>query len=323
MLNLAGALSRETTALDIAAQTDLVREYAASIGALKAGAPEVSVGLPVTFGNCVGQLYPAEGPVAVLMLGAIGYEEMCVRTTWRALAERLQANDVPCLRFDYPGVGDSPDAAEPAEGLADWLESIRAAARFLRWATGRERIAIVGQGLGGALAARIARELEPVEATVFMAPVTSGRIYLRELSLWARVLTDRIGITPDPDDAGGYAVAGISLDSGRAAAIKAIDLSKLDLAPSPKALVVGRVNHGGDERLGERLASLGVATERVPYEVLDAVAEWVAALGADLPNGSFLPRRAAPIVVAPAPTQGVGFRERPIRFGPEDRKSVV
>ncbi len=334
MLNLAGAMARGTGDLGVAEQVELVRGYAASIGAATTQ-PDAHVGVPVTFGNCIGQLYPADGPVAVLMLGAIGYEEMCVRTTWRTLAERLQAKGSPCLRFDYPGVGDSPETSG-AEGLEDWLESIRAAARFLRWATGRERIVVVGQGFGGALAALSARDLGPVEATVFMAPVTSGRIYLRELSLWARMLTDRIGITPDPDDAGGHAVAGIALDASRAAAVKTIDLTKLDAAPAARALMVARVNHGGDERFAAHLATLGCETEALPYEgyeilatdptqaeppyaVLNAVADWIGALDIEAGSGSFLPRRAAPIVAAPAPVQGEGYRERPIRFGPEGR----
>ncbi|WP_020180167.1 alpha/beta hydrolase [Methylopila sp. M107] len=331
MLNLVGAPAEGPEDFEAAVARELGELRASGLSS-----PSISHGQPVTFSGCIGQLYPAEGPVAVLMLGAIGYEEMCVRTTWRTLAERIQARGAPCLRFDYPGVGDSLDPATPSEGIDDWFEAVRQAARYLRWATGRDRIVIVGQGVGGALAGLTAQELGHVEATVFMAPVTSGRTYLRELSLWARMLTDRIGITPDPDDAGGHAVAGIALEPGRAAAIKAFDLSKLDAAPAPKALVVGRVNHGGDERLAERLSALGVATESLPYAgyeilatdptqaqppylVIDAVAEWIAGLGADVPTGSFLPRRAAPLVAAPAPTRGDGFRERPLRFGPDDR----
>lgn len=311
----------------------------ARLAAFRPDAPATAaslVGTPVTFANCVGLLYPGDGPLAVLMLGAIGYEEMCVRTTWRTLAETISAAGAPCLRFDYPGVGDSIAPEGEPENLDDWFEATRAAARFLRWATGCDRIVVVGQGIGGAIAARVARELEPVEATVFMAPVVSGKTYLRELSLWARMVTERIGIPPDPDDVGGHAVAGLVLEAGRASAIRTIDLAKLEQAPSAKALVVARVNHGGDERFVERLAALGVETAKLDYDgyeilatdptqatppthVLDAVAGWIAERAREVPVGSFLPRRAEPLVVAAAPTHGDGFRERPVRFGPGDR----
>lgn len=334
MLNVAEAIAERTAS---PAVDEPVRARLAVVSpATTEAAPPPPLGAPVTFGRTGGQLYPGGGSIAVLMLGAIGYEEMCVRTTWRTLAEHISAAGVACLRFDYPGVGDALDPATPPEGLEDWRETVRAAARYLRHATGREKIAIVGQGLGGALAAEMAEDLGPVEATVFMAPVTSGKLYLRELSLWARMLTDRIGISPDPDDASGHAVAGLALDPMRAAAIRPIDLASLATAPSPRALVVGRVNHGGDERLADRLAALGATVERVAYQgyellatdptqarpplpVIEAVAGWIAALDHETSGAALLTRRTAPFIAAASALQGDGFRELPVRFGDDGR----
>lgn len=288
-------------------------------------------GRPVVFGATMGLLYPGSGALAVLMVGAVGYEELCLRTTWRALAEAVSAAGLPCLRFDLPGVGDAlkPDAPE---GIEDWRLAVIEAARVLKAETGCERIALVGHGMGASLAALAAPEIEAVEAAVFMAPVTSGRIYLRELSLWGAMLVDRIGIGHDPDHAGGATVGGIAIEPGRLATIKALDLSALGIAPAPRALVVARDNHGGDERFAARLEALGVAVERLPYEgheiiasdptqarppegVIARVAGWLSALAPE--RGA--PAEARPFAAATPVLVGQGFRERPLRFGPGGR----
>ncbi|MFC3695239.1 alpha/beta hydrolase family protein [Chenggangzhangella methanolivorans] len=303
----------------------------ARVGHEAAGVHASAHGQPVVFGSTMGFLYPGRAPVAVLMVGAVGYEEMCVRTTWRALAEGISAAGAPCLRFDLPGVGDALEPADP-QGLDDWRAAVVEAARFLRAATGRERIAVVGQGMGGALAALVARDLGAVEGVAFMAPVTSGKIYVRELSLWGAMLTDRIGIGPDPDHAGGCVVGGIAIEPGRLAALKAVDLQKLETAPAPRALMVGRANHGGDERFAERLEALGCAVERTVYEGYEVIAsdptqarphpELVAKVAGWL--ASLAPAAGAeptpePVAFLPTALVGDGFRERPLRFGPDGR----
>jgi predicted alpha/beta hydrolase len=66
----------------------------------------------VTFGRSMGMLHAGSAPVAVLMLGAIGYEELCLRATWRSLAQAISDKGIACLRFDYPGQGDAHEAAD-------------------------------------------------------------------------------------------------------------------------------------------------------------------------------------------------------------------
>lgn len=290
----------------------------------------IAFGRPVTFGSTMGVVYPGDAPVGVLMVGAAGYEELCLRTTWRALAEAISAAGLPCMRFDLPGVGDALEPRAP-EGVEDWRLAVIEAARALKAETGCERIAVLGQGIGASLAALAAPDMGPIEAAVFMAPVTNGRIYLRELSLWGAMLVDRIGIGLDPDQASAT-VGGIAIAPGRLAALKALDLSVLAMAPAPKSLVVARANHGGDERFAERLEALGVTVGRIAYEGYEIIAsdptqarppertiawiaEWLSALA---PSGA---RTAAPRPAGPpaAPLVGDGFRERPLRFGPGGR----
>ncbi len=153
------------------------------------------------------------GRKAVLLLAPIGYEELCARATWGLWPSILLPQVMPCLRFDYPGTADAIDLAGEPEGLSDWFVAARRCVAFLREYNPGTELVLVGQGLGAGLAAQLGAELSDVAATVLMAPVVKGRAYLRELQAWSRMLTDRIGIEPDPSD-NGYSVAGIPLASG-------------------------------------------------------------------------------------------------------------
>ncbi len=290
-------------------------------------------GRPVTFARSSGFLYSGSAPLAVLMLGPIGYEELCIRTTWRSLAESLSAAGMACLRFDYPGVGDALDPLEPTAGLDDWHETISAAAALLRRESGCERLVLVGQGIGGTLATLLARALAPVEGIVLMAPVSNGARYLRELSAWAQILTERIGITRDPDDTSGCAVAGFAMPPERLAAIKALNLLKQAEVPAGPVLLVDRLQHATDDALAEHLAQGGTALSRIEYfgfgnlmtdptqaavpdDTIAGIVDWVAALA---PRGAAHPAAVPVATEAAEPLRGEGFSEQPFRFGPDGR----
>jgi pimeloyl-ACP methyl ester carboxylesterase len=297
-------------------------------------APPSSFGMPVTFGRSMGMFHAGRAPVAVLMLGAIGYEELCLRATWRSLAQALSDKGIACLRFDYPGQGDAHEAADP-QGLDDWFETILAAAALLRRASGCERLVLIGQGLGGTLALKLAEELAPVAASVLMAPVGNGKRYLRELSAWTRIVSDRIGIGADPDDDTRCAVAGLRIAPGRLPAIATLGTATLQKIPSKQVLLLSRPGHGGDAALAETLAGLDVAVTQRDYDgyetlttdptaarppkatiagIVDWIAERAPAMGAASADiGSLQPLGPAEGLL------GDGFVERPIRFGPDGR----
>lgn len=300
-----------------------------------AAATVSSQGTPVAFSGTMGMLYPGTAPVAVLMLGPIGYEELCVRGTWRTLAEALSCAGIACLRFDYPGLGDALDLAEPP-GLDDWSETVRAAADLLRQASGCSRLILLGQGLGGTLALTLAESLAPVSGCVVMAPVVNGKRYLRELSVWTRIVADRIGIGMDPDDDTGCAVAGLRLPPARLAAIGKLGLLDLDSRPCDEALLVSRPGNAGDEALATHLSERGTAVTTLPYEgyemlttdptgarpplpTIAAIVDWIA-LRAREPEPSIHALAAArPFEREPARLCGPGFTESPVRFGPGGR----
>jgi pimeloyl-ACP methyl ester carboxylesterase len=291
-------------------------------------------GTPVTFGCSMGVLHAGQAPVAVLMLGAIGYEELCLRATWRSLAEALSDKGIPCLRFDYPGQGDAHEAAD-VQGLDDWFETIRAAAALLRRTSGCKRLVLLGQGIGGTLALRLAEELAPVAASVLMAPVGNGKRYLRELSAWTRIVSDRIGIGTDPDDDTRCAVAGLRIAPGRLPAIAMLGTGSLQQAPSEQVLLLSRPGHGGDAALAEALAGLGAAVTQRDYEgyetlttdptaarppkaTIAGIVGWIA----ERAEATGSSPADVEIPLPPGPAEGLlgdGFVERPIRFGPDER----
>lgn len=290
-------------------------------------------GTPVTFGRSMGMLHAGRAPVAVLMLGAIGYEELCLRATWRSLAQAISDKGIACLRFDYPGQGDAHEAAD-VQGLDDWFATIRAAADLLRRASGCERLILLGQGLGGTLALKLAEELAPVAASVLMAPVGNGKRYLRELSAWTRIVSDRIGIGTDPDDDTRCAVAGLRIAPGRLPAIATLGTAALTRASAEQVLLLSRPGHGGDAALAEALTGLGAAVTlrdydgyetlttdptaaRPPKATIAGIVDWIAerAAASPVPTGIGTTQ-------LPGPAEGLlgdGFVERPIRFGPDGR----
>jgi alpha-beta hydrolase superfamily lysophospholipase len=294
-------------------------------------------GTPVTF-DTFGGFYHAgctdRGErKAVLLLAPIGYEELCTRATWRALAEKIAAAGHACLRFDYPGTADAIDSVGDPEGIADWLAAARRCIAFLREYNPGIELVLVGQGFGASLAAQLGTESADVAATVLMAPLVKGRSYLRELQAWSRMLTERMGIGPDPLDDNGYGVAGIPLASSRAAAIQAIDLTRATQSPAARVLLVERSQIARDSAIGNHLKALGVDVSSIDYAgyemilqdstpaepqlgTLTRIVSWIG----DLAHFPMAGDRLSTKVLAPArPIAGPHYDELPVRFGPDER----
>ncbi|WP_371425150.1 serine aminopeptidase domain-containing protein [Tardiphaga sp.] len=294
-------------------------------------------GSPVTFDTFGGFYHSScidrQGRKAVLLLAPIGYEELCTRATWRALAEKIAQAGHACLRFDYPGTADAIDVVGEPDGISDWLVAARQCMTFLRDYNPGAELVLVGQGVGASLAAQLGPESPGIAATVLMAPAVKGRSYLRELQAWSRMVTERMGIGPDPLDGSGYTVAGLPLASSRAAAIKAIDLTKATQPPAARVLLVERTQTSRDRSLGNHLQTLGADVSSIDYAgyevimqnptvaepqlgTLARIVSWIDDLvtapmtGAKLPTKELTPAR---------PIAGPHYEELPVRFGPDDR----
>lgn len=294
-----------------------------------------SAAMPVVFSDTVGLFMPARGVAstsAVLFLSPWGLEEMFVRKLWRQMAERLSDAGVSSLRFDYPGTGDAADRTAYPHGLAAWADAAVDAARELRALSACDRIIIIAQGLGVVIAVEATRKIEDVHATAFLAPVVSGRSYLRELQLWARMIDDGLGLAEHQRAKEGVSIASLSMPPEVAADVRQLNLTASVVQPAPYSLVAVRGDRPSDEAFAVQIEMAGGSVARVPYagydamvanpsaskvprELVEDVANWVAGIGGE--------KRLSSPVQPPAPPYvfmaGAGFRETPVTFGEGDR----
>jgi alpha-beta hydrolase superfamily lysophospholipase len=124
---------------------------------------------------------------AVLLVSPFGFEEICARKFYRAMAESFAARGMPSLRFDYPGTGDALDLAPEDFTPGSWRASVVTFAALLREISGCRRIVLVGQGLGAALAYEASADVAGLAGLALLAPALDGRSYLREQSVWSRM----------------------------------------------------------------------------------------------------------------------------------------
>ena len=287
---------------------------------------------PVTFDGTVGLFTSAKGdprPFAVLFASPWGLEEMCTRKFRRILCERLADEGIASLRFDYPGTGDALDEIAFRPGIGTWVDALLAAARLLERRSGCARLVIVAQGIGAAVAGAAAERLSNLAGMAFLAPVVSGRLHLRELSVFSRMIDDRLGLTKESGAT--IEMAGLALPQEIADGLRAIDLMKTGTSPATDIAVFSRADNPADAAFAAHLRTLGATVMEAPFEgyekltsnptlavVPDAVVSRLVSWAARL-----APRD--PAVVPPAkpghPSShgGAGYIETPLRLGRGER----
>ncbi|MCV3766865.1 polysaccharide biosynthesis C-terminal domain-containing protein [Rhizobium sp. TRM95796] len=223
----------------------------------------------VSFEGNAGLYQPeAEGvarrDAAVLLLSPWGFEELCSRKFYRILAEDLSEAGLPSLRFDYPGTGDSRDLADH-EGMEAWEASIIAAAAKLRALTGLDRLILIGQGPGAALAQKTADQLGEIGAIVMLAPMLSGRLYLRETALMSTAIDQALGLREDQRDKVHVSIAGFKLPEAIATALKAINFGLAPKAAALHYLLLSKPSSGAEAQLGEALRQQGASADVEPF----------------------------------------------------------
>ena len=284
---------------------------------------------PVVFDTFVGAFQAAPDGTGhpVLMLSPFGYEELCGRTFWTALSDRLAAAGMPSLRFDYPGTANALDP-EP-DGIEDWRTAALRAGDDLRQRTGHDRIVVLGQGLGATLALQWAADLGPLDAMVLLEPAALGRSYLRGLKAWGATIATASSLPADAAARDAHDVAGFRVPEARTAAIRALDLAKIDLPQVPAILVMEQPGGSAGKLLTSRFGDSGTAVIRhdfpgyaalntdptaaeIPVAAMATVVDWLAARHTHLSSANAGTAAATPAVKL---LQGDGFTEQPIRFG--------
>lgn len=254
---------------------------------------------PLVFGECFGWLHDAQhtrGTRGVVMCSPFGYDVLCTHRGWRTLAEQLAHRGLPTLRFDYPGAGDSAGLEEDPARVDAWLDSIDAAIETLRARTGVTEIALCGFRVGALLAARVAERRGGVDALVLLAPVVSGRQYVRELRAHRqRWLTTPAGFSADPlPESASYVEAyGFGIHGEDVAQLSACDLTKAETQAAKRVLLLDSVDRTRVGALAARYEALGSEVEagafdecdrflqealysEVPVEAFRKVTDWLA-----------------------------------------------
>lgn len=301
--------------------------------------PQRSASEPLTFDGTVGLFTPSSAGttpsgVAVLFASPWGLEEMCTRKFWRIISEKLADRGIASLRFDYPGTGDALDDVDFGGGLSVWSDSLVSAATHLKALSGCDRIVLVSQGLGAVVATAAAERLEGLAAIAYLAPVVSGRLHIRELAVWSKVVDENLGLADEQRDKSGVSIASLTMPGQIADEVRKVNLLMVDRMAAPRVLVVGRADRPADTQFAARLRALGAdVTEqafegydklvsnpvivKMPLPVADNLANWIAALPSEPACASTRsPEPAAPLA-------GDGFAETPVRFGVNSRLSGV
>lgn len=278
--------------------------------------------IPISFGGCAGWLHDGPGRRGIVLCGAFGFEDLCSHRTLALLAASIAAEGLPVLRFDYRGTGDSLDLAADEAQLDAWTADIAAAVAWMRRDKAVDEVALIGLRLGALLAARAVTRLGGVAMLGLLAPVLSGRAYLREL----RALSQLIAAPQSSDEPGfdGLETAGFRLPRATVDALGALDLDagvgrvadRLLLMPARRLPATARLEAGliaggsevtaGDFEDYDALMCDPTAAQ-VPERALRAVQAWAIA--------GTPPGRSIPCVTAAATLAADGFREERVLIG--------
>jgi len=298
-------------------------------------------GVPCYFGPAERALFgwlhrPAGAPRgALVIVKPFGYEAVCSHRTVRALAEAACEAGWLALRFDADGTGDSAGNDLDPGRVPAWLAGVGAAIEFAKADAGVVQVALLGIRLGALLAATAAAARNDVSALIAIAPVVSGRAYVRELKLMQGALghgAPPSDFAPDPDL---QEAIGFALTAETRAALGALDLAEASAAPAPRVLVLDRDDLPAADRWLEALRASGVdlTAQRlpgyvemmfdphkavVPTAMVQAAMRWLAALPPVAAAGA---AEAAPVPV-PVPVPVPALRDT-ARFGAVIERAVT
>jgi alpha-beta hydrolase superfamily lysophospholipase len=216
-----------------------------------------------------GWLHPARGAsaasVGLLICNPLGDEAVRAHRTIQHLAANASAAGIPAFRFDYDGTGDSAGHDLEPDRLARWLNSIQLAADTLRGLSGVTTLCFAGIRLGAALAALAAGERSDVAGLIALAPVVSGKAYVRELRLLRRAMDSKRNIRSSESDKT-LETAGFLLSEATQAAMTQIDLLSVPTAPAARVFILDRAEMPSGEKWAQKLRTLDTDVQHTPVK---------------------------------------------------------
>lgn len=209
-------------------------------------------------------LHPAIGQTrdrAVVLCGPFEPEMTGVHRTLRHWAADFARAGCPSLRIDYHGMGDSPGAYDEPHRLRAWIDSVGDAVAFMRAATGIERVAVVGVGIGAAFALAAAAEDAggDISELILWAPVVTGKAFLREGRAFTRLMAPagKADLPAGHEQLGGFVVSPETV-----AELTTFDPLAGDVHLTASTLIIPRDAGARDTALIDRLGAVGAAVER-------------------------------------------------------------
>lgn len=200
------------------------------------------------------------------MVGAIGFEELCINRAWRDLGARFAHAGIPALRLTLPGTGDAPEPDGLPDLVPRWLDAIDAASEWMRQALGLDEVVPCGFHLGALLIAHAATRTGGIGRLALLAPPVSGKQFLRAQQVRAQI--DRF---PADLKAERLEVPGLHLHREAAQDVESLSLLKLGCAPARRMLLLERKGAGESSVLARALTAQGVEVEAGTFEGYDAL----------------------------------------------------
>jgi pimeloyl-ACP methyl ester carboxylesterase len=226
---------------------------------------------PVVFDNCFGWLHTQGGRHGVVLCSSYGQEAYATHRGWRILAERAANEGLTVLRFDYPGTGDSAGGEHEPATLDAWIDSIAAAVRWLRTQAGVATVSLVGMRLGATLAALAAARIGDIDGLVLLAPVVTGRGYLRELQMRRRkwAASSPAHEAEAREENAHFDLLGYPLHRDDMGALTSIDLRRAESAPARRALILDSHVRGESDGLARHYESRKMSVTQDTFDEYD------------------------------------------------------
>jgi pimeloyl-ACP methyl ester carboxylesterase len=215
----------------------------------------------------------ARTDLGLVLCKPFGYESVCSHVSLRAFADACAAAGAAVLRFDYSGTGDSSGVEHEQDQIEQWCGDISAAAAALRSQCGLARVGLLGVRMGALLAGLVAAQDPSLSPLIAVAPLVSGRTYLRELRAFhATSSAEALGGT-EGAAATGLEVTGFRLSQASVDHLSKVDLLRLCDRAVADALILDREDLPSASAWAEALKGRG---NEVSYFELPGIAEMLA-----------------------------------------------